>query len=44
VLGSADQVGAVRARVSAAGLEPTERDGGFLVRDPWETAVVFTIG
>jgi catechol 2,3-dioxygenase len=44
VLESADQVAAVRARVAEAGLEPTERDGGFLVRDPWETAVVFTIG
>jgi catechol 2,3-dioxygenase len=44
VLQSADQVAAVRARVLDAGLEPTERDGGFLVRDPWETAVVFTVG
>jgi catechol 2,3-dioxygenase len=44
VLDSADQVAAVRARVAGAGLEPTERDGGFLVRDPWETAVVFTVG
>ena len=44
VLESADQVAAVRARVAAAGLEASEHDGGFLVRDPWETAVVFTIG
>jgi catechol 2,3-dioxygenase len=44
VLESADQVGAVRARVAEAGLEATDRDGGFLVRDPWETAVVFTVG
>jgi catechol 2,3-dioxygenase len=44
VLESADQVATVRARVAAAGLEPTEHDGGFLARDPWETAVVFTIG
>jgi catechol 2,3-dioxygenase len=44
VLESAGQVNEVRARVAEAGLEPTERDGGFLVRDPWETAVVFTIG
>jgi len=44
VLQSAAEVAAVRARASAAGLEPTERDGGFLVRDPWETAVVFSVG
>jgi catechol 2,3-dioxygenase len=44
VLESADQVAAVRARVAEAGLEATDRDGGFLVRDPWETAVVFTVG
>ena len=44
VLESADQVAAVRARVAAAGLEASECDGGFLVRDLWETAVVFTIG
>jgi catechol 2,3-dioxygenase len=44
VLESADQVAAVRARVAQAGLEATDRDGGFLVRDPWETAVVFTLG
>jgi catechol 2,3-dioxygenase len=34
-------VDAVRARAEAAG-HPTEPvDGGFLVRDPWKTAVVF---
>jgi catechol 2,3-dioxygenase len=44
VLESADQVAAVRARVADAGLETTERDGGFLVRDQWETGIVFTTG
>jgi catechol 2,3-dioxygenase len=44
VLDSAAQVAAVRGRVAAAGLEASERDGGFVVRDPWETAVVFTVG
>ncbi|MGH2899551.1 MAG: VOC family protein, partial [Solirubrobacteraceae bacterium] len=44
VLASADDVGAVRARAAAAGLDVAERDGGFVVRDPWETAVVFTTG
>lgn len=43
VLESRDQVAAVRARVLDAGLEARDREGGFLVRDPWETAVVFTV-
>jgi len=42
VLDSADQVAAVRGRVLAAGLPHSERDNGFVVRDPWQTAVVFT--
>jgi len=44
VLASAEQVAAVRARVADAGLEAIELDGGLLVRDPWQTAVVFTVG
>jgi catechol 2,3-dioxygenase len=40
VLERADEVAAVRDRVRAAGLPIEERDGGFLVRDPWGTAVV----
>ena len=44
VLESADQVAAVRARVEQAGLTAQERAGGFLTRDPWETAVAFTAG
>jgi catechol 2,3-dioxygenase len=40
VLPSADDVATVRERVRAAGLPIEERDSGFLVRDPWETAVV----
>jgi catechol 2,3-dioxygenase len=40
VLERPEEVAAVRARVDAAGLPAGERDGGFLVRDPWGTAVV----
>jgi catechol 2,3-dioxygenase len=36
-----DEVHAVRARVQAAGVALEERERGFLVRDPWRTAVVF---
>ena len=32
---------AVRGRVEAAGHEAEPFDGGFLVRDPWRTAVAF---
>ncbi len=39
-----DDVAAVRARVEAAGLEAQRHEGGFLVRDPWGTAVAFTAG
>jgi catechol 2,3-dioxygenase len=44
LLESADEVAEVRARVEAAGL-PVEAHGeaGFLVRDPWQTAVVFAV-
>jgi catechol 2,3-dioxygenase len=40
VLERPDEVRAVRDRAQAAGLLPEEREGGFLVRDPWDTAVV----
>jgi catechol 2,3-dioxygenase len=42
LLDSGDEVRAVRARVQAAGRAVEERERGFLVRDPWRTAVVFT--
>jgi catechol 2,3-dioxygenase len=38
-LPAADDVAAVRGRVEAAGLNAEAVDGGFLVRDPWGTAV-----
>lgn len=44
VLPERAEVAAVRARVEAAGLEVEDHDGGFLVRDPWETAVAFVAG
>ena len=40
---SDDAVATVRARVEAAGLPVEDAEGGFLVRDPWETAVVFAM-
>ena len=43
LLESADDVRAVRARVDAAGLAVEPHDGGFLVRDPWRTAVAFAV-
>jgi catechol 2,3-dioxygenase len=41
-LKNSDQVDEVRARVRDSGLDAEDFDGGFLVRDPWQTAVVFT--
>jgi catechol 2,3-dioxygenase len=38
-LPSPDDVAAVRARVDAAGLPVEEIERGFVVRDPWQTAV-----
>ena len=35
----APEVEAVRARVETAGLDASPVDGGFVVRDPWQTAV-----
>jgi catechol 2,3-dioxygenase len=43
VLETSEQVDEVRARVADAGLDITERPAGFLVRDPWQTAVAFAI-
>jgi catechol 2,3-dioxygenase len=43
LLENACDVAEVRARVEAAGLEAEPRDGGFLVRDPWQIAVVFAV-
>jgi catechol 2,3-dioxygenase len=40
VLERPEEVETVRERVQSAGLPTEERDGGFLVRDPWGTAVV----
>ncbi len=41
LLESADEVGEVRERIEAAGLPVEPHDSGFLVRDPWQTAVIF---
>jgi catechol 2,3-dioxygenase len=38
----AGDIAAVRGRVEAAGLATEPFDGGFLVRDPWRTAIAFT--
>jgi catechol 2,3-dioxygenase len=43
LLNSADEVAAVRGRVEAAGLPVESREGGFLARDPWQSAVVFDV-
>ena len=42
VLQSPEEVEAIRARVHAADIPTEDRDGGFLVRDPWGTAVVIS--
>ncbi|HEV2058962.1 MAG TPA: VOC family protein, partial [Solirubrobacteraceae bacterium] len=44
LLASREELAAVRARVAAAGLEVHAHRGGFLVRDPWETALAFRVG
>ena len=41
VLDDPEEVAAVRERIRAAGIATEEREGGFLVRDPWGLAVVF---
>jgi hypothetical protein len=40
-LPTGDDVATVRARVDSAGLAIEDREGGFLVRDPWRNAVAF---
>jgi hypothetical protein len=43
VLEDQQEVEAVRERIRAAGVEVEEGEGdGFLVRDPWDIAAVFT--
>ena len=37
-----DSLAALRERVEAAGIEREGRDGGLLLRDPWNNAVLFT--
>ena len=44
LLAARDEIAEVRARVAAAGLEVDAHRGGFLVRDPWQTAVAFAVG
>jgi catechol 2,3-dioxygenase len=44
ILESADEVADVRERIEAAGLPVEPHDGAFLVRDPWQTAVIFASG
>jgi catechol 2,3-dioxygenase len=41
VLEEPGKVAAVRGRVLAAGIAAEDREGGFLVRDPWDIAVRF---
>ena len=41
VLDDPEEVAAVRERIRAAGIATEEREGGFLVRDPWGLAVLF---
>jgi catechol 2,3-dioxygenase len=41
MLGDPEEVAAVRERVLAASMATEEREGGFLVRDPWGIAVLF---
>ncbi|MEA2143312.1 MAG: catechol 2,3-dioxygenase [Solirubrobacteraceae bacterium] len=44
LLASRDELAAVRARIAAAGLQVDAHRGGFLVRDPWGTAIAFRQG
>ena len=41
VLGDPEEVATVRGRVLAASIATEEREGGFLVRDPWGIEVLF---
>jgi hypothetical protein len=42
-LPSAADLAELRARVESAGLSAEPTDGGFVVRDPWQTAVAFEV-
>jgi catechol 2,3-dioxygenase len=42
VLDDPEEIEAVRVRVRAAGIEVADEGEGFLVRDPWNIATVFT--
>ena len=42
VLEDPEEIEAVRERVRAAGIEVEDQGEGFLVRDPWDIATVFT--
>jgi catechol 2,3-dioxygenase len=42
VLAGTDELAAVRERVAAAGIAIEERADGFVVRDPWQIAVLFS--
>ena len=44
LLASREELADVRARAAAAGLSVDGRAGGFVVRDPWQTAVAFAVG
>jgi catechol 2,3-dioxygenase len=41
VLDDPEEVAAVHERVRAASIATEDREGGFLVRDPWGIAVLF---
>jgi catechol 2,3-dioxygenase len=42
-LPTVEDVDEVRARLDAGGVAVVDLDGGFLARDPWETAVAFEV-
>ena len=44
VLGEPSEVAEVLGRVESAGIGHEDRDGGFVVRDPWNNAVAFQPG
>lgn len=44
LLASREELAVVRARIAATGLNVRADHGGFVVRDPWETAVAFRVG
>jgi hypothetical protein len=44
VLKEPSEVAEVLGRVESAGIGHEDRDGGFVVRDPWNNAVAFQPG